>query len=646
MSEKINEIIDSTNPIFEPIRQRVDIQVGRFVQNNKVVYRITQVLDFETVIGIDVNSGLSMPLRIHELSPLSGALSVVTDSNYDLADIADEDWKIAEQRFAAIKPLLNYGSPGRFEVENRAKQVGVNTATIYRWLQKYHALGVVSVLIPRKRGWKEGGSRISSFAEKIIEEVIRNFYLTTQRSTATKTVTEVQRLCQQRGINAPHPTTIRARLTKVSEKERLRGRGYKEKAKNKFMPAAGTFPNADFPLAVVQIDHTPADIILVDDLYRKPIGRPWITLAMDVHSRMVTGYYLSFDPPSETSVAMCVAHSVLPKDEWLILHKVDASWPVWGLPKTIHVDNGADFRSNNFQRSCLMYGINLEFRPVKQPRYGGHIERVLGTLLREIHDLPGTTFSCIKDRDEYDSEKQAVMTKSEFETWLVTLICKVYQQRLHKGIGMSPYHKWEIGIFGNAEVQGTGLPPIQADRLTILLDFLPAFHRTVQTFGVTIDDMTYYAESVRPWINAKDPENEGKKRKLIFRRDPRDISAVWFFDPILKQYFKVPFADQSIPVMSIWEYQLVKEKLKREGVKSVNNHQVLRSITELRNMVEESKEKTKKARRMSQRRKEHEKNISPVAPLSGNQSQVPALPKTLVAPGLIDGDIDTFGEIA
>ena len=70
---------------------------------------------------------------------------------------------------------------------------------------------------------------------------------------------------------------------------------------------------------------------------------------------------------------MCVAHSVLPKDEWLILHKVNAEWPVWGMPKKIYVDNGADFRSDNFQQSCMMYGINLEFRPVKTPRYGGHI---------------------------------------------------------------------------------------------------------------------------------------------------------------------------------------------------------------------------------------------------------------------------------
>jgi len=645
MSEEISDSIDYPNPAFEPLRQRLDIQIGGFVQSNDAIYRITQILDFETVIGTHVDSGRSTPLRVHDLRPVADTTSTNDHSNRDLADFADEDWKVAEQRFAAIKPLLNATSPGRHEVELRAKEVGVNAATLYRWLQKYKALGVVSTLIPRKRGWKEGESRISLNAEEVVEGVIKDFYLTQQRPTATKAVTEVLRRCQQRGIQAPHPNTIRARLAKITEKERLRGRGFTEKAKNKFMPAAGSFPNADYPLAVVQIDHTPADIILVDDIYRKPIGRPWITLAIDVYSRMVTGYYLSFDPPSETSVAMCVAHAILPKEEWLILHKIDSKWPVWGIPRTIHVDNGADFRSNNFQRSCLMYGINLEFRPVKQPRYGGHIERALGTLLREIHDLPGTTFSSVKHKDGYDSEKQAVMTKSEFEAWLVTLITKVYHQKLHSGIGMTPQRKWEFGIFGNSETQGIGLPPVQANRLTVLLDFLPTFFRTIQTFGVTIDGMTYYAEAVRPWINAEDPENQGKKREFIFRRDPRDISAIWFFDPTLKQYFKVPFADQSLPSISIWEYNQAREMLKREGKKSVNEHQILHAITELRSRVEESKEKTKKARRMSQRRIEHEKKVSPATPLPNPPAQTPSAPPAL-ASGLIDGDIDTFGEIA
>jgi putative transposase len=647
MGTTMNNNFEIPNPDLDPIRDRVVVQPGALVQFGDKIFRIAQVLDVESALGIEVESGRSTPLRVGELRPIANNKTEVITQSTDLAEIADEDWKVASQRYAAIQPLVGRSLIGRQEVGNRAKEIGVDPATLYRWLKRFEAYGVMTALIPKKRGWQDGKGRISASSEAVIQEVIKDVYLTTQRSTAQKVVTEVQRRCQLRGLEPPSPGTVRNRLNRISDKDRLRGRGFKEKAKNKYLPAPGSFPNADFPLAVIQIDHTPADIILVDDVYRKPIGRPWITLAMDVNTRMVTGYYLSFDPPSETSVAMCVAQSILPKDEWLLLHKVDAKWPVWGIPKTIHVDNGADFRSNNFQKSCLMYGINLEFRPVKQPRYGGHIERMLGTLMREVHDLPGTTFSSIKEREGYDAEKHAALTKSEFEEWLVTLICKVYHQRQHTSIGMTPFRKWEIGIFGNNEIQGIGLPPHPADRLTILLDFLPSFQRTVQAFGVTIDGMTYYAEALRPWINADDPQT-GKKREFTFRRDPRDISTVWFHDPTLKQYFKIPFADQALPAMSIWEYQQARDKLKRQGQTGVNEHQVLQAITELRSQVEGAKERTKKARRQAQRRKEHEKNISPASPRPSSTTNMPtpSPSPTSTFTGLLEGDIDDFGDIA
>ncbi|ELJ8717548.1 DDE-type integrase/transposase/recombinase [Vibrio cholerae] len=640
----MNNSYESYNESFEPRRGKVNIEIDALVQRDGAIYRIVQILDFESIIAVDVETGRTVPLRIGELRNIQESISTHSHSEtlQDLSDIADEDWQVAQKRYAAIRPLIGQLYIGREGAERRAKEVEINVATLYRWLKRFNAYGSVTALLPMKRGWKEGNQRISKEADDIIHQVIRDYYLTPQRPTVKKTVIEVFRRCNERGIQSPSHMTIRARITRVSEKDRLRARGFREKALNKFSPVPGSFPNADYPLAVVQIDHTPADIILVDDLYRKPIGRPWITLAVDVHTRMVVGYYLSFDPPSETSVGMCVANSILPKEEWLLLHNVDTQWPVWGIPNTIHVDNGADFRSNNFQRSCLAYGINLEFRPVRQPRYGGHIERLLGTLLREIHDLPGTTFSSIKDREGYDAEKHASMTKSEFETWLVTLICKVYHQRLHSSIGMSPMRKWEIGIFGNNQVQGIGLPPRPADRMTALLDFLPSFRRTVQTFGVTIDGMRYYAEALRPWIGSKDLET-GKKLDLLFRRDPRDISSIWFFDPDIKQYFKIPFADQAIPPMSIWEYQQAREKLKREGIDSVNEHQVLRSITELRAQVDEAKEKSKKARRQAQRRKEHEKNLIQNKTLAA-QKVAPSSSEKLN--GLIEGDIEIFGDIA
>ncbi len=628
---------------YKPKRQKVLIDIDAIVQRDDCVYRIIQVIDFESVVGVDLNSGRTSHLRIGELRPVDSEHA----QEVELSEIADDDWQIAQKRYAAISPLAGKMTVGREDAVARAEEVGVNVATLYRWLKKFNATGSVTSLIPQKRGWKHGNRRTDPYAEGVIKEVIEDFYLTKQRPSSKHTVTEVLRRCAQRGIDPPSHTTVRARISEIPERDRLRARGYREQAENKFTPAAGSFPNADYPLAVVQIDHTPADIILVDDIHRLPIGRPWITLAIDVFSRTVTGFYLSFDPPSETSVAMCVASSLLPKEEWLITHGVDASWPVWGTPRTIHVDNGADFRSNSFQKSCLAHGINLEFRPVKQPRFGGHIERLLGTLLKEIHALPGATFSSVKDRQGYDSDKHAAMTRTEFEIWLMTLICKVYHEKIHSGIGMKPLKKWELGVFGDGVTQGVGVPPRPSDRLPILLDFLPSFYRTVQTFGVTIDGISYYAEVLRPWINALDKDK--KKKKLLFRRDPRDISALWFFDPELKQYFKVPYADQSLPSMSIWECMQAKERLKKEGVASVNEHEILRAITELREQVEQASKTSRKARRQAQRRKEHEKPVTQVLPSLAKPSSTKSDADIEFFDSeedlLSDEDIETFGDI-
>ena len=66
--------------------------------------------------------------------------------------------------------------------------------------------------------------------------------------------------------------------------------------------------------------------------------------------------------------------------------------------------------------------------------YPDDIERLLGTILREIHNLPGTTFSNPRERGEYDSEAKAAMTLAELEKWLATYIVEVYHQRMHPDV--------------------------------------------------------------------------------------------------------------------------------------------------------------------------------------------------------------------
>ncbi len=209
--------ITSSNEAFEPMRDRVDVSVGMLVQRGDTVFRVAEVLNFESLIGVEVETGRSKPLRIGDLRNLTRTGDVAPAMTQDLAEIADEDWRIAQQRLSAIQPLLGTVHVGREDVEARGRELGVAPATLYRWLQRYSAYGVATALIPQKRGWKAGNSRIGADTDALIEQVIRDFYLTPQRPTAQKTVTEVLRACQAKGIKAPGASAIRARIARIAE---------------------------------------------------------------------------------------------------------------------------------------------------------------------------------------------------------------------------------------------------------------------------------------------------------------------------------------------------------------------------------------------------------------------------------------------
>ncbi len=123
---------------YEPNRARLNIDVNSTVRFGDNVYRISQILDFKTVIGIDVESGRAASLAIAALIPIGQDKVDGLYANYDVSAIASEDWAIAQRRFAAIEPLLGHTIVGRKETEQRARETGVDAATLYRWLGKYN----------------------------------------------------------------------------------------------------------------------------------------------------------------------------------------------------------------------------------------------------------------------------------------------------------------------------------------------------------------------------------------------------------------------------------------------------------------------------------------------------------------------------
>jgi len=597
----------------------------------QVLYRgrlaiVTRLLDLRSVLVRDTEGGSITRADLSELLPADGVSTPVPEP--DLNAIAAPDWEVAQQRLDIIRPLVGRKGRTRREVETQAKAYGMTTGTLYAWLSTYEGSGRLTSLLPQKRSDK-GALKLTEQIEIIIQATIEDIYLTDQRKPISKVCEVVRQRCLTAGLEPPHSNTVRNRIDRLSESFRVKRRFGGKAAEQQFSPIDGQFPGADWPLSVVQIDHTKVDIILVDDVHRRPIGRPWITLAIDVFSRMVAGFYVSFDPPGALATGLCIAHAALPKEQWIAKYDLDGEWPLWGFPKMLHLDNAKEFRGTMLQRACGEYGIDISWRPVARPHFGGHIERLLGTLLKEIHTLPGTTFSNPRERADYDSEGKAALTLQEFEAWLTTYITKVYHQKIHASLGISPLAKYKEGVFGSSSKPGAGLPARVMDEERVRLDFMPYVERTIQDYGVVIDDIHYYHDVLRRWIGAQDGTTK-QKRKFLFRRDPRDISRIWFHDPELHGYFEVPYRDTSHPAISIWELREAERSARSTG-ESVNERAIFAAYERMREIEEEAQARTKAARRAQQRRRDGIGASKPTTTVTPrlSESVEPVLPSTI-----------------
>ena len=197
--------------------------------------------------------------------------------------------------------------------------------------QAVQVWGDGDVVDGQSAGTPSGHTTLDAQRDEIIKRAISAFYLKPTRPPFSRLVRRIQADCLSLGLKTPNWRTIKARVENIDLKTRGKKRGELDVLK-----ATTAVPGqyrASRPLEVVQIDHTRVDVFVVDEGTREPVGRPWITVALDVLTRMVVGFHLTMEAPSRLSVSLCLLHSVFDKTAWLKEREIDAAWPVAGLPE-------------------------------------------------------------------------------------------------------------------------------------------------------------------------------------------------------------------------------------------------------------------------------------------------------------------------
>jgi len=517
---------------------------------------------------------------------------------------SDAAWAEARRRADVIGPIADQETVASTVAAEAALKLGLTERTIYTLIRRWReSSGSFLALIPVISNGGKGQARLPEEVERFVTLAISTIYLSKQRISIASLMKVIRAECRKAGFRTPATNTVRARIERLNP-EKVTQKRQGQNAARRFQAVEGHFPATTRPFDAVQIDHTRVDIIVVDPYTRQPIGRPWLTIAIDVYTRCIVGFCLTLEAPSAVSVGLCLAHAATDKKPWLERIGVEAEWPMTGKPKVIYVDNGADFHSEALRRGCEAHGIRIDYRPVGAPHYGGIVERVIGTLMKKVHQLPGTTFSNTVQRGDYDSESKAVFTLAELEKWFALVITGPYHGEVHSATGEPPIARWQRAVEDAGEVQWACNPR------TFLVDFLPVVRRRVQRQGFVIDHIVYSSNAVKPWVARRD---EG--HRFFIRRDPRDLSRIFVLHPEEDYYVEVPYRSMSQPAITLWEHRRAVERVREQGRRQVDEETIFRAIGEMRSLADKAVATTKAARR-SVARRAHLRAPQAILPLS------------------------------
>ena len=566
--------------------QLIKISIGKVFQYENSQVEILSALGDGLFQVRNLSNGQMLILRVGQLVPLldeserADKAKIAAWIDHD-GGAATKQRFIAIKRFDAIREVLATFVSRAEAVTQLQKVLALSPRTIYRLLERYdEKRGPVSVMQER-RGRSVGKKMLDARVESIIQYCIASALEKKERFTYANVHEKIVSMCRIAGLHCPGVKAVVQRVASIPTPKTAKIRIGIKRAADESRAKPGVFVT-DRPFERVQIDHTPVDILLVDEVYRLPIGRPWVTFAIDCFTRIIVGMYLSWSAPSRYSVACCIANMCIPKDQWLKrIGCSDINYPFYGVPELLCSDNASEFKTPALIDACDAHAMKMEWR--REKHYGGHIESYIGSVMGQVHFLPGKTDSNTVANKGYDSEKLASMTFTDFRHWLLREVER-YHLRRHSGIGdVTPKSRWnEYFTQPNGSLDS---PAIIGDAKSFKLDFMPRKLVKIRSRGIQLNNFRYWDNSLRLEI--------GNSYPCVY--NPESLHVVWL--KIDGYYRDIPLADAMAPDVSLEQAKYTAKIMRERGQSPKDEARYYELLEENEALVHASVIKTKEARR-------------------------------------------------
>ncbi len=484
-----------------------------------------------------------------------------------------------------------------FVAQGRAEPYPPHNSTIYRWKRKYlRAQRDVRALFARfdERGGK-GKSRLDPAVELLLDEAVDAIALKQRRFSGDDLLAHLRSAIQRANakrdatsqLKVPSLRTVQRRAAMLAEYD-LTAAAFSLREADRRFPLLGNSRAVDRILELVEIDHTPIDIIVTNEA-RDAIGRPTATVVLDRRSRCVLGYHLSLAGHGVPSVFEALRHALMPKAYLRDGPYADLKleWPCFGWMERLLMDNGREFHAEAVVDALLNLGIGCEFAGSGDPNDKPFIERFLRTLnYGFIHKLPGTTLDKIHKRVGFQAEDDAVLTLGELDRLIHVWICNIYHLRPHRGLGWrAPLAVWN----DSARVHP---PQLKMNAADVEIEFSEVHESRLQKYGIDLNTFVYRSERLLT-MGRMLPS----KSKVNVKWPRHDVGYIWVWDVTAQEYFRVDNKEPEYSGLTLDQAKAVRAS------KSKNDPDNTGAMADAAAVIRDKLEEAAQSKKLADRRK-------------------------------------------
>jgi putative transposase len=253
---------------------------------------------------------------------------------------------------------------------------------------------------------------------------------------------------EEQKLKYPRPNVLRRRIDKALTFDNWARKTTRSEAWRK-IHGHREHITAERPLELAILDTTQLDVHVLDSRLLLPLGRPHLTVCLDVYSRMQLGWFVTFEPPSLYSVLSTLKRVNRHKRYVQKLYpQIKRPWDGWGCPTEILLDRDWAHQSPSFQHSMSNLGTEVHYAPADTPQYKAICERLFRTINQGlIHKLAGAVRYNVYVMRQVglDPTKDKLITFDDLNERLHEFN-DFYSYRKHTGIDAIPARIWQEGL--------------------------------------------------------------------------------------------------------------------------------------------------------------------------------------------------------